>query len=71
MKVYTYSEARQRLSELLDYAEKEEVLIRRRDGSTYVIVPKRMPASPFEIPGIRTKASTQDILRAIRESREA
>ena len=71
MKVYTYSEARQRLSELLDYAEKEEVLIRRRDGSTYVIVPKRMSVSPFEIPGIRTKASTQDILRAIRESREA
>ncbi|MFO1420218.1 MAG: type II toxin-antitoxin system prevent-host-death family antitoxin [Candidatus Competibacteraceae bacterium] len=35
MKVYTYSQARQQLSELLDSAEtKEEVLIQRRDGST-------------------------------------
>ena len=71
MKVYTYSQARQHLSELLDYAEKEEVLIRRRDGSTYAIVPKQMSTSPFDVPGIRTKISTQDILEAIRESREA
>lgn len=70
MKVYTYSEARQRLSELLNYAEKEEVLIRRRDGSTYAIIPKRALSSPFEIPGIKTKVSTEDILKAIRESRE-
>jgi len=51
MKVYTYSQARQQLSELLDSADKEEVLIRRRDGSTYLIVPKPMPTSPFAVPG--------------------
>jgi hypothetical protein len=69
MKVYTYSQARQQLSELLDSADKEEVLIRRRDGSTYLIVPKPMPTSPFAVPGIKTKTSTRDILEAIRESR--
>jgi len=69
MKVYTYSQARQYLSELLDYAENEEVLIRRKDGSTYAVVPKRTTASPFEAPGIKTKTTTQDILEAIRESR--
>ena len=70
MKVYTYSQARQHLSELLDSAEKEEVLIQRRDGSTYLIVPKPMSTSPFAVPGIKTKASTSDILEAIQESRK-
>jgi len=32
MKTYHYSEARKRLSELLDTAKKEEVLIKRRGG---------------------------------------
>ncbi len=35
MKVFTYSEARQNLSKLLKIAQKEEVEIRRRDGSTF------------------------------------
>ena len=33
MKVFTYSEARQNLSKLLLLAQKEEVEIRRRDGT--------------------------------------
>ena len=33
MKVYSYSEARQRLAALLDEAQNEEVLIKRKDGS--------------------------------------
>ncbi|MEA1949513.1 MAG: hypothetical protein U9N83_19725 [Thermodesulfobacteriota bacterium] len=28
------------------------------------------PKSPFEVPGIKTKATTKDILDAIKESRE-
>ena len=71
MKVYTYSQARQRLSELLDYAENEEVLIKRRDGTVFVVTTKQISASPFDIPGIETDVSTEDILTAIRESRES
>ena len=70
MKVFTYSEARQRLSKLLDMARTEEVIIKRRSGETYSIVFKKKQKSPFDIPGIRTKATTTDILDAIRESRE-
>jgi antitoxin (DNA-binding transcriptional repressor) of toxin-antitoxin stability system len=70
MKVFTYSEARQNLSELLNTAQNEEVEIRRRDGSIFSIVPKKENAkSPFDVPGIKTRATTQDILNAINESR--
>ncbi|MFQ5753948.1 MAG: prevent-host-death protein [bacterium] len=70
MKVYTYSEARQNLSDLLNDAKEEEVLICRKDGTTFSVVRKKNSKSPFDIPGIRTKASTKDILNSIRESRE-
>ncbi len=70
MKVFTYSEARQNLSELLNIAQKEEVEIRRRDGSIFSIIAKRKTKkSPFDVAGIKTRATTQDILSAIKESR--
>lgn len=70
MKVYTYSEARQRFAEVLNIARKEEVIIKRRSGETFTIVFKKTPKSPFDIPGIKTKATTKDILEAIKDSRE-
>jgi len=70
MKVFTYSEARQNLSELLNTAQNEEVEIRRRDGSIFSVVQKKVKeTSPFDVVGIKTRATTQDILDAIRESR--
>jgi len=70
MKVFTYSEARQRLAELLDLARSEDVEIRRRDGSTFVLSARaRENGSPLDIPGIRTRATTDDIIKAVRESR--
>jgi len=70
MKVYTYSEARQRFAEVLNIARKEEVIIKRRGGETFTIVFKIAAKSPFDIPGIKTKATTEDILEAIKDSRE-
>lgn len=70
MKVYTYSEARQRLSDVLNTARSEEVVIKRRGGETFSIIFKKSKKSPFDIPGIQTKATTKDILSAVRESRE-
>ena len=70
MKVYTYSEARQRLSDVLNIARSEEVIIKRRGGETFSIIYKKNKKSPFDVPGIQTKASTKDILAAVRESRE-
>lgn len=71
MKVYTYSEARQKLAELLNQAQQEEVLIRRRDGATFSVISKRKQQSPFDVKGIKTTVSTRDILDAIKESRES
>ncbi len=69
MRVYTYSEARQNLSRLLNCAENEEVVIKRRDGKTFTVTAKPISSSPFNVPGIKTKTSTQDILDAISETR--
>ena len=70
MKVFTYSEARQNLSKLLLLAQKEEVEIRRKDGAVFsLIAKKKEEKSPFDIPGIKTKVTTQDILDAVRDSR--
>jgi hypothetical protein len=71
MKVYTYSEARQKLSMLLDIARSEEIIIKRRGGESFKLVFNQPNKSPFDVPGIRTKATTQDILDAVRESRES
>jgi len=38
MKVYTYSEARQRFSEVLNIARTEEVIIKRRGGETFAVL---------------------------------
>lgn len=70
MKVYTYSEARQRLAEVLNIARSEEVVIKRRGGETFSILFRKSKKSPFDIPGIKTKATKKDILAAVRESRE-
>ena len=70
MKVYTYSEARQRLAAVLNIAKTEEVVIKRRGGESFSIIYRKSTKSPFDIPGIKTKATTKDILTAVRESRE-
>ena len=72
MKVYTYSEAKAKLARILEESKTEEVIIRRRKGDTYAIVPipARLGRSPFDVPGLKKKISRQEILEAIRESRE-
>jgi hypothetical protein len=70
MKVFTYSEARQNLSKLLQLAHKEEIEIRIKDGSVFSLkVKNKKSGSPFDVTGIKTGAMTQDILNAVRESR--
>lgn len=71
MKVYTYSEARQRLATLLDEANRDgEVRIKRRDGTEFELRPVREEGSPFDVPGVDADVSLDDILLAVRESRE-
>ena len=71
MQVFTYSEARQNLAKLLTLANhEEEVQIRRRDGSVYTLQAKKMhKSSPFAVAGVKTGATTNDILETIAASR--
>ena len=70
MKVFTYSEARQNLAKLLLMAQDEEIEIRRKDGSIFSLTAKKnQKKSPFDISGINTKATTQDILDAVMDAR--
>jgi hypothetical protein len=71
MKVFTYSEARQNLSKILSMAQKEEIEIRRKDGSVFILKSKRGKAkSPFDVPGVKSTATTADVLNAVKESRQ-
>jgi antitoxin Phd len=71
MQVYTYSEARQKLAFVLEQAEGTgKVLIKRKDGRTFALVPEINVASPLDVPSIKAKISTQEIVDIIREGRE-
>ncbi len=71
MRVYTYSEARQRLARLLDEAFREgRVQIRRRDGRTFTITPARAVRSPLDVPGLSCDLTTDEIVEAVRIGRE-
>jgi hypothetical protein len=71
MKTYTYSRARERLADILEESKREEIIIRRRKGDMFSILPK-MPSrrSPFDVPSLSKKITKKEILEAIRESRE-
>jgi prevent-host-death family protein len=71
MHVYTYSEARQKLAAVLKEAESTgKVLIRRKDGRTFALVPEKTAFSPLDVPTVEAKISTQEIVDIVREGRE-
>jgi prevent-host-death family protein len=71
MQVYSYSEARQKLATVLKQAESTgKVIIRRKDGRTFALIPEQIAASPLDVPSIEAKISTEEIVDIIREGRE-
>ncbi|MBA2124437.1 prevent-host-death protein [bacterium Unc6] len=71
MKIYTYSQAREKLTDILEESKSEEVVIRRRKGDMFSIAPKtRSCRSPFDVPGLSKSITRREILKAIRESRK-
>lgn len=71
MKVYTYSQARQQLAQLLDDAREDgQAQIRRRDGQTFVIKPLEEKKSPLDVAGVSSDLSLDEINNIVREGRE-
>lgn len=71
MTVYSYADARERLSTLLERALMEgQVKLRSRDGRVFTIRPEQPPkTSPFDVRSVKLPISKVDILEAIQESR--
>ena len=68
--VFTYSEARQNLANLLDKAAAEgEVRIKRRDGQVFVIRPEVSTKSPLDVEGIDLDMTAEEIAAFIAEGR--
>jgi hypothetical protein len=71
MRVYTYSEARQNFASILDVAQREGgVRIARRDGRVFMLQPILEAVSPFEVAGVDVNIGREEIVSAVRESRE-
>ena len=70
MMVYTYSEARQKLAQLLDEVlEEGEVRIKRKDGQEFVVKPVSKKSSPLDVPGIDLGINATEIVQFIQEGR--
>ena len=74
MKVYSYSEARQRFADVLRQAKREgQAQIRRRDGELFLVQPALRRGSPLDVPGVEsglTALQLVDLVRASRRSTE-
>lgn len=71
MKAYTYSEAREKFSTVLEEAERDgAVEIRRRDGAVFRISPARKSTSPLDVKGVKIGVSTADLVALVRKGRE-
>lgn len=70
MIIYSYSQARQNFSSLLNKAKEEgEVLIKRKDGSTFILKPISSQLSPLDIEGVDTGISRDEIIEIQKEIR--
>ena len=71
MQVYTYSEARQKLAAVLEQAESTgKVLIRRKDGRTFALIPEQTSSSPLDVPFVKANITTREIVDIVRQGRE-
>ncbi len=71
MQVYSYSEARQKFATVLKQAESTgKVIIRRKDGRTFALVPEKSVFSPLDVPPIKANVTTEEIVDIVRAGRE-
>jgi antitoxin Phd len=72
MRVYSYSEARQQLADVLNRARREgQVEIRRRDGQVFVVRPTVSAGSPLDVAGVEGRLSRKEIVKLVRDGRRS
>jgi hypothetical protein len=71
MTTYTFSEARQKFAAVLEKAKAEgRVLVKRKDGTAFVIPPVPKPGSPLDVEGVDTGMTADEIVKIVREIRK-
>jgi len=72
MKVYSYSEARQRFADVLRQAKREgQAQIRRRDGELFLVQPALRSGSPLDVPGVESGLTARQLVDLVRASRRS
>jgi len=71
MKTYKSSEVQRNFSSILNLALTQEVIVREKNGRRFKITPVKEPInkSPFEVSGINTDISTNEMMIFLKESR--
>ena len=68
---YTFTQARQNFASVLNKANDDgEVMIQKKDGSSYIIKPFKRNISPLNVKGVNINISLAEIKDIIKESRE-
>jgi antitoxin Phd len=71
MHVYTFSEAKQNFSSLLDQAKEDgAVQIARKDGQLFMLTPVTTKKSPLDITGVDLNLTIDEIVGFVREGRD-
>lgn len=72
MKVYSYSEARQRFADVLRQAKRDgQAQIRRRDGELFLVQPALRSGSPLDVPGVESGPRALQLVELVRASRRS
>jgi len=70
MTTYTFSEARQKFAAVLEKAKSEgRVLVKRKDGSAFMIEPVLKPESPLDVEGVDLGMAADETVKIVREVR--
>jgi hypothetical protein len=71
MTVFTQSEAEGKLDAVLESARREgEVRIQVKSGEEFVVKPATPRRSPLDVRGVDLNLTSDEIVKAVRESRE-
>ncbi|MDR1729576.1 MAG: hypothetical protein LBR52_02830 [Prevotellaceae bacterium] len=71
MRIYNYLEAQQDLSAVLNTTLSQGVIVRKRNGQRFKIIPvkENMNQSPFDVSGINTDITTEKLVETLKQSR--